>query len=299
MLVLAACLLASRAHADSAVTYQAATTTAQLTRIGVGARAEAMAGAFAGLCDDATAMYWNPAGLAQIEDAAFSLSHQTHIAGIRQEAVTFGQRLGTRAVFGLSAAFQSFGTFDGYASEHTVPVPLSATDYYGSGGIALRLPSFAFGIAAKFLRSSYESDLAGHLALDAGLLGVWSATGISIGGSVSNLEVPLKSGAAAAPAVARFGIAYPFGRLPLMIALQGDYAFDASPAAAVGAEYWIQNLVAVRAGYRAYLGESRLSRVVGLSAGLGVQWQGWSLSYSFQPWDDLGSSHRVTLMANL
>lgn len=30
---------------------------------GVGSRATSMAGAFRGLADDATAMYWNPAGL--------------------------------------------------------------------------------------------------------------------------------------------------------------------------------------------------------------------------------------------
>jgi len=35
---------------------------------GVGSRATSMAGAFRGLADDATAMYWNPAGLAYMED---------------------------------------------------------------------------------------------------------------------------------------------------------------------------------------------------------------------------------------
>ena len=33
---------------------------------GVGVRAMGMGGAFAGVADDFTAMYWNPAGLAQI-----------------------------------------------------------------------------------------------------------------------------------------------------------------------------------------------------------------------------------------
>src|SRR5690348_11799385 len=35
----------------------------------VGARAAAMGGAFSGLADDITAIYWNPAGIASLKDA--------------------------------------------------------------------------------------------------------------------------------------------------------------------------------------------------------------------------------------
>ncbi len=40
---------------------------------GAGCRAAAMGGAFVGLSDDATAIYWNPAGLAQLKRPEFSL----------------------------------------------------------------------------------------------------------------------------------------------------------------------------------------------------------------------------------
>ncbi len=40
---------------------------------GVGSRATSMAGAFRGLADDATAMYWNPAGLAFLEENQIDL----------------------------------------------------------------------------------------------------------------------------------------------------------------------------------------------------------------------------------
>ncbi len=41
---------------------------------GVGVRAMGMGGAFAGVADDVTAMYWNPAGLAQITDREMQVS---------------------------------------------------------------------------------------------------------------------------------------------------------------------------------------------------------------------------------
>ena len=40
---------------------------------GIGAKAISMGGAFRGLADDATAMYWNPAGLANMEDISIDL----------------------------------------------------------------------------------------------------------------------------------------------------------------------------------------------------------------------------------
>jgi len=43
----------------------------EFLRYGVGARAMAMGGAYASLADDATAVYWNPAGLAQISRPSF------------------------------------------------------------------------------------------------------------------------------------------------------------------------------------------------------------------------------------
>src|SRR5881409_2381608 len=49
----------------------------QFLKIGVGARAEAMGGAFVGVADDATALFWNAAGIARIDSdkSELSLNH--------------------------------------------------------------------------------------------------------------------------------------------------------------------------------------------------------------------------------
>ena len=46
----------------------------QLNITGAGARAEGMAGAFIGVADDATALVWNPAGIAVLEDGSIVVS---------------------------------------------------------------------------------------------------------------------------------------------------------------------------------------------------------------------------------
>src|SRR6266536_6612464 len=49
----------------------------QFLKIGVGARAAAMGGAFVGVADDATALFWNAAGIARIDPdkSEFSFNH--------------------------------------------------------------------------------------------------------------------------------------------------------------------------------------------------------------------------------
>ena len=47
------------------------TTAAQFLKIGVGARALAMGGAYTATSNDATALYWNPAGLSSLKKMKF------------------------------------------------------------------------------------------------------------------------------------------------------------------------------------------------------------------------------------
>ncbi|MFC1733097.1 UPF0164 family protein, partial [candidate division KSB1 bacterium] len=49
--------------------------------IGVGARPQALGSAFVAIADDATAAYWNPAGLAQLDYPQVSLMHAEQFAG--------------------------------------------------------------------------------------------------------------------------------------------------------------------------------------------------------------------------
>ncbi len=56
----------------------------EFLRIGVGARALGMGSAFAGLADDGTAAYWNPAGLATLDDRQITLMHAEQFGSIVQ-----------------------------------------------------------------------------------------------------------------------------------------------------------------------------------------------------------------------
>ena len=58
------------------------TTAAKFLSIGVGAKATGMGGAFTSIADDATAMYWNPAGLGFYNTKEVYFNHSNWIADI-------------------------------------------------------------------------------------------------------------------------------------------------------------------------------------------------------------------------
>ena len=66
---------APRAEAQDLGEQRVATSMLTFVKIGLGARAVAMGEAFVPVADDATTMYWNPAGLALLEARHLHVSH--------------------------------------------------------------------------------------------------------------------------------------------------------------------------------------------------------------------------------
>src|SRR5581483_6616329 len=68
------------------------TASSEFLTVDVGARAVGMGGAFTSIADDATSLYWNPAGLAQIPRAAATFMHETYPASISFDYGAYAQR---------------------------------------------------------------------------------------------------------------------------------------------------------------------------------------------------------------
>src|SRR5207245_6987374 len=79
--------------------------------LGAGARGTALGGAFAALTTDVTALYYNPAGLAQMTRPSIMVSSYKYVADTRYSWVGFGLPLaGGSKVIGVSGG--SFGFSD-------------------------------------------------------------------------------------------------------------------------------------------------------------------------------------------
>src|SRR5438105_3412392 len=87
------------------------TTTANFLKLGVGARAVAMGEAYSAVADDATALYWNPAGLARIAKDSAAFMHAPYLASTFYDYGAYGHRLGNQA-FAAGVQYFSAGSID-------------------------------------------------------------------------------------------------------------------------------------------------------------------------------------------
>ena len=138
-------------------------------KIGVGARAEGMGGAYVAHADDATAIYWNPAGLVEVGSLRADLSHHEWFQDIRLEYL--GAVLGRESsAYGLGFTFNTAGEIErrviassqplGTFSSHDMAVSLSYARKMG--------PRWNLGFSVKTLYEKIYLDAAWGWALDLG-----------------------------------------------------------------------------------------------------------------------------------
>ena len=278
-------------------------------KIGVGARAESFGEAYVAVAADASATYWNPAGLLGIERNDVQGSHLEWIQDLRQEYLAFGFHRGRHA-FGLSF----LGLFTGDLEGRTDTGDRSGSFGYSDNAFSL---SYAFGVSekvglggtARYVRQSLvsvpnsvdgstESDFAlDGLAFDVG--GTWStpvdglaaaATVRSFGGQVGyDFD---GAGRFDLPTTLQAGLAY---RRPDLgggaLTVAGDFVAARGDDGSVrlGAEYAYRGLFRLASGYKSGLDNENVSFGLGYTKKVQVH-------YAFTPiYNDLGSSHQITL----
>ena len=107
-------------------------------RMGVGARALAMGGAFTAIADDATAAYWNPAGLVKIEHIEATFMYAANMAVDRQLSYFAYTHWG---LWGMGA----FGISWLNAGMDDIPIWKSAEEYMGTESYADNAIMFSYG----------------------------------------------------------------------------------------------------------------------------------------------------------
>ena len=177
--------------------YRVGTTSANFLEIGYGTTANSMGDAFTSVASDVSAIYWNPAGLANIESGEVIFTFQPWVANIN---TTFGAaafNIGNLGTIGIGIIGVDYGNMDVTTMEMQdgTGETFNASDISVSIGFARKLADwFSFGANAKFISSSIWHSSATAIAMDLGVLintGFFSPTentedGLNIGMSVSN-----------------------------------------------------------------------------------------------------------------
>lgn len=170
------------------------TTGAQFLKIAPGARAESLGGAFGAVSNDVNAIYWNPAGLSQLQKNSFSDTYMVWLADTRYNFLAFAtavEKVGTlgASVTALTMPQMEITTLenpDGTglwfdAGDWAVSLAYARQLYDREGGARL-----SFGINTKLIYQKIYRESAKGVAVDVGTLYYTGWRSLRIGMSLSN-----------------------------------------------------------------------------------------------------------------
>jgi len=182
---------------------RAGTTSANFLEIGYGAAGDALGDAYVSLANDVSAIYWNPAGLAQLTRSEVMFATQPWIVGMNTTFGAVGIVVPSFGTLGASLIMMDYGDMD----VTTMRFPEGTGEKFSSRDMALTLSYarnltewFSFGASGKYITSTIWHESASAFAFDLGVLiktEFFSPTGgndhgLRIGMSISNYGTTLK-----------------------------------------------------------------------------------------------------------
>ena len=281
-----------------AIDKNAGTGTAQFLKIPVGARAVGMGGSFVGMADNIDAVYWNPAGLTQLETRELSFQHNQYFQDIRYEYLAVGRPLRS-AYIALSGNYLYLGS-DITRTTETSGGLLDSADAgkFNVADLALNL-SYAYqmnlwwsvGATAKWLHLRNDDVTADGVAFDVGVFWKTPAKGLTLGVTGRNIGPRLAFISQRNVLPFNFALGASYKIVPNKLAFNVDVnlPIDNSMQVNLGGEYWIIPQWSVRGGW---MSEDDLDN--GWTAGTGFKYLNFTLDYAYQPRGRLGDTHRVS-----
>ena len=320
-------LIFSLAATTSAELSKVGSCGAQFLKIGVGSRYQAMGEASVAVANDVYSMYWNPAGLADIEDWSFGFTRVNWFMDIDVDYVGIAHYFDDVGVVGVSVSVlsmddqeittfeQQTGTGDFY----------SASSYCVGLSYARQLTNrFAFGGSLKYVGERIHNENASTYAFDFGTLLYTGYRSLRMGMSISNMGPELqfsgsdldisyderegegnnnpigaqvKTTSYDMPMMFRVGMAYDMEMgANAMMTISGElkHPSDMQQQGALGTELVFSDKYFLRAGYKFRYDEEGLT----IGGGLSTQMSNSTtmiIDYAWQDFGRLESTQRFSI----
>jgi len=309
------------------------TAAAQFLKISAGARPMGMGETYVAVANDASTLYWNPAGITNIDMMTVGFSHTQWFAEIFHNYAGFVVPLSENDGFGVSII--SLNTNEQEVT--TVEQPEGAGVYYSVNNIAIGLSYarkltnwFTVGVTAKYIEEDLYNESASTFALD---IGTYLKTGfhnLVIGMCISNFggnmqldgrdliqlvdinksisgeynpSAELKTEPYSLPLNFRVGVSmdviggkdsfFESDVHRLTLAVDGNHPNDNVERINIGSEYSWNETVFARVGYKVNYDVENWTYGAGVKLNLGNQ--KISFDYALVDYYDLGKVSRISV----
>lgn len=296
----------------------------QFLKIGVGARGVAMGEAFVAVTNDASSLFWNPAGLVQTPDNEVFVAHTEYLADIQHEYLGAMYHVTDADVIGL--AFTALHMDDMEITTETQP--LGTGRYFGFGDVGIGLSyarkmtdQFSFGATVRYVEETLDALKMRSVMVDLGTY-YWTGLGtarfavvisnfgsdVTPAGTVTPADgTPINDFQSfSLPTLFKLG----FAMEPLLTdeqrvtaSVQLNHPNDNAENVRLGVEYAWQNTLFVRGGLKRTIGQRLLAadetseESFTLGAGFRVTTTVSTVTadYAFADFGRLGALHRFSV----
>ncbi len=286
---------------------RAGISTAEFLKISVGSRATALGDAFVAVDNDASALYWNPAGLVQFDNDQVMFSHNKWVVDINHDFIGAVYHLDATNAFGV--AMTSLYTNDMPVT--TEFAPFGTGEYFKYQDLAFAVSysrkmtdKFSFGGTVRYIEETLDKLKMRGVMIDLGTY-YWTGLGTTrFAVSVSNFGNQLAPDGKVVlvgkreksdwqsfspPTIFRIGFAfepYQSGDNRITTSVQLNHPNDNSENVSAGVEYSWKNIVLLRGGYKFNADEQNYS--FGFGVYIPIRIAECTVDYSFCNFTRLG-----------
>ncbi len=300
----------------------------QFLKIGVGARGVAMGEAYVAVANDASSLFWNPAGMAQMTDNEVFVAHTEYVADIRHEYLGGVYHLTGADVIGVSAT--SLHMKDMEITTETQPLGTGRYFTFGDVGLGVSYArkmtdQFSFGASVRYVEETLDILKMRSFMVDLGTY-YWTGLGTTrFAVVITNFGADVKPSGTAVmtdggvvtdfqpfslPTLFKLGFAFE----PVMtdehrvtVSVQLNHPNDNAENVRLGTEYAWNNTLFLRGGLKRTIGQKLLaadetseeSYMLGAGFRMATPVSTIEADYAYAHFGLLGAIHRFSVTFTL
>lgn len=293
------------------------TAAATFLKIDIGAEATAMAGSYIAIAHDATTLYWNPAGAAQVDDNSFTISHIEWPVDIQYEFAGYIYHLGDIGSFGISLGMLHMSDMEVTTEYHPTGngTYFRYYDTFAALTYSRKLTTqFSFGASIKYVEEGLDDLKMRGVMLDMGTFYWTGFRDLRFAVSLSNFGPDMKPGGSyytsnsegnqvkkqyesfSPPTIFRVGTVmgvYSDNEFDVTTSFQINHPVDNAENAVAGFDFGYMKHLHLRAGYRINYDEENFTFGAGVI--IPVEPVAIDLDYAYKSFLNLGATHQFTL----